>query len=123
MYWSGCQSTGAEIRKYLTVPGLAHYSIQIQGNQVPGARCTRTSTDRHRQTTQRAVTYGYRLAAVRRCCLVAGSAVRLGLEERSRAQQSAPGVGPSASWETCCAATRPSVDGCLNFGVGKVRRR
>ena len=28
MYWSGCQSTGAEIRKYLTVLGLAplHYT-------------------------------------------------------------------------------------------------
>ena len=67
MYWSGCQSTGAEMRKYLTVPGLAHRSIQ--GKQVPvpapGARAL-AETQEQAQAQASSTTGGYiRLST---CC-------------------------------------------------------
>jgi hypothetical protein len=61
MYWSGCQSTGAEMRKYLTVPGLAPLLYTDTGQ--PGARC-QVHAHWHRQANN--TTDGYiRLST---CC-------------------------------------------------------
>lgn len=39
MYWSGCQSTGAEMRKYLTAAKLAHGRVH-NGDVERHARCS-----------------------------------------------------------------------------------
>src|SRR5690242_21671621 len=112
MYWSGCHSTAAEMTTYLTAAGLA--------GKVADDRGAWRQAQWQAQWRDGCGTYGYRPAAGRRCCLAAGFAVRLGRGGRSQARQSVPEVGPSGWWETCCAATRPSVDGCLGPGRSDV---
>jgi hypothetical protein len=63
-------------------------------------------------------TYGCRLAGGQRRCRAAGSAARPGLRERSRVRPSVPEAaasGHGGGWDTCCAATRSSVQ-CLGLG-------
>lgn len=116
MYWSGCQSTGAEMRKYLTAARSVHSSAHSQGGQGNARARARAQTQTQTQWRHGCGTYGCQLAAGRQCCPAAGFAERPDLIEKSRALQSVPEVGASGHdgrWETCCAATRPSIDGCL----------
>lgn len=106
MYWSGCQSTGAEMRMYLTAARLV--------NEKTDNWCVQSNA--RLQWRHGCGTYGCRLAAGRQCCPAAGFAERPDLIGRSQALQSVPEVeasGHGGRWGTCCAATRPSIDGCL----------
>jgi hypothetical protein len=97
MYWSGCQSTGAEMRKYLTAAVLVVMRLDWWG---------------------RGCTYGCRLAGGRRRCRAVGFAARPDLIEKSRVRQIVPGAaasGHGGRLDTCCAATRSSVQ-CLELG-------
>jgi hypothetical protein len=105
MYWSGCQSTGAEMRKYLT----ATASVWDTSSQFGGHINARLHW-RHISFT-----YGCRLAGALRCCQAVGFAARPGLIERSRVRQIVPEAAASACdvrKDTCCAATRSCVE-CL----------
>jgi hypothetical protein len=44
MYWSGCQSTGAEMRKYFTATGLANNTNQVMRRDVRLSTCWRATT-------------------------------------------------------------------------------
>jgi hypothetical protein len=112
MYWSGCQSTGADMRKYFTAT--------VSGTVTGGGSSVETNARRHPK--QVSETYSYQPAVKRRCCLEAGFAVRPGLIRRSQARQivTEAAAWPHGHWSTCCAATRSPVFSC--FAVGNVRR-
>lgn len=108
MYWSGCQSTGAEMRKYLTRAALVENRNRAMQRAYLGGK---------------EGTYGCRLAGAQRCCPAAGFAGRPGLVEMSRARQIVPEAaasGHGGGLDTCCAATRSSVQSVWEWGTSDV---
>lgn len=87
MYWSWLQSTGAEMRKYLTVFLLASF-----GKRVLLTRCVHESA------------YGCLLVAMQRPNLLASSAAHLGRGGRFRVQLIAVAAvawtGGAGGWDT-----------------------
>jgi hypothetical protein len=117
MYWSGCQSTGAEMRKYLTAASVSRVVDSQAKQRSAGTQC---ATGLEGDSNQ--CTHDYLLAGERRHCRAGGFAVRPDLIEKSRVRQIVPEAaasGHGGRLDTCCAATRSSVE-CL--GVGDVRR-
>jgi hypothetical protein len=112
MYWSACQSTGADIKKYLT----AAVSADCKKDNALHIVNARLEQQEIRGT------YGCRLAEAQQCCRVAGFAGRPDLIRMSRARQIVPGAAAcwhDGRWDTCCAATRSCV-GVLELGASDV---
>ena len=102
IYWSGCQSTGADMRKYFTAT--------VSGGVAVGQGWVETDARQH--SRQVYGTYSYQPAEGQRCYLEASFAVRPGLIRRSQARQIVTEAAalPHGRWNTWCAATRsPTV--------------